>query len=137
MVEPDASYVRADPPAPVRAVVIMLRVLGGLLALLFVVEFVSFVGVDDPTGQDSAQVGQPLLLGAGAFLVARRVRQGYRGGLVLALLGAAFATCTGCGLRWLPSPWNLLAVVPMLAGLAMIVLLVVPKPSREWFGLRR
>lgn len=41
--------------------------------------------------------------------------------------------CSGSSLAYLPFPFSLLSVVPLLAGVAVLVLLLAPAESRNWF----
>src|SRR5690348_15911669 len=96
------------PPAPIQAVVITLRVIGGLFLLLLVIEIISYVGEADPGSQRTTQEGQLLILGLLSLWVARLVRKGGRGGLVLGLLVGLFIFCSGVGNGSAPFPFDVL-----------------------------
>lgn len=124
---------RDRPPVPIRAVRIILIVVSSLLLLLFLAELVGGVWESDPGGQRASAEGGQLVLGLGGLWTARMVRQGHRGGLVLALLAGLLFLCSGSSLTHLPFPFDLLGVVPVLAGIAVLVLLLAPAESRDWF----
>jgi peptidoglycan/LPS O-acetylase OafA/YrhL len=125
--------VRGRPPAPVRAVRVILVVVSSLLLLLFLAELVGGVWESDPGGQRSSAEGAELSLGLFGLWTARAVGRGRRGGLVLATLAGLAFLCSGNSLIQLPPPVDLVALVPFLAGVAVLVLLLVPAQSREWF----
>jgi peptidoglycan/LPS O-acetylase OafA/YrhL len=137
MAELSGSANTDRPPVAVRLAVVILVVVACIEFVLCISEFIANFGNDDPTGTQSGQAGALCGLGLACAWVARLVWRGYRGGLVLAILVGVFVTCLGAGATSAPFPFNILAAVPLLGGVAIILLLVVPAASRAWFRPRR
>jgi predicted transporter len=124
---------RDRPPAPVRAVKIILIVISSLILLLALSELVGGVWDSDPGGQQSSTEGGQIVLGLLGIWTGILVGRGWRGGRILALLAGLLFLCSGTSLTQLPFPFSLFSIVPLLAGIAVVLLLLVPEQSREWF----